>query len=286
MADQKQHSLSQVYLKQFAYKDNGNRWKVSIYSLGNPITDNKFIKSFTAETNIFDITLFGNEAPEVRRHFENKSSVIETYYPSVIRKIEKKGELDEVSRGVLVNYVSNILCRTEKFRHLLELFLQPETRENFFEEISMFSKGDQDLEFLKAINPAFPINKQINLIIGNVMNHLVRIFDSFNMVIVKDFDDRGWFSTDNPVTLDLNNEFDFIIPVKTEVYFPLSKEYCLFMYHPNVMTNNELRKYQHGEIIQATEEMHKWILDKITSNANKFLIFPIELEKTDLREEA
>jgi hypothetical protein len=283
MRDQGQHRISQVYLKHFGFKNKNGHWNISVYEIGNPITSNKFIKSFTRETNVFDVTLFDEEAPEVRRYFENNSNLIEDYYASVIRKIEKNGDLDEMSESILIHYVSNILCRTKKFRSFLEFLIQPPTRGRFFDELLMFSERKEDKEFLEAINPLFPINEQINLMIGNVMNHLVRAFETFNLVIIKDFDDRGWFTTDNPVTLDIGEDYGWIVPPKAEVYFPLSRRYCLFMYNPSVLGENELRNIENGRVIDSSDKMHEFITIKITSSATDYLVYPFEIGKVDLR---
>lgn len=283
MTDQGQHRISQVYLKHFGFKNQNGHWTISVHEIGNPITGKRFIKSFTKETNVFDITLFDDEVPEVRRHFENNSKRIEDYYASVIRKIEKNGSLDEMSESILTHYVSNILCRTKRFRSFLESLIQPPTRGLFFNEILMFSEKSEHREFLESISPSFPINEQINLIIGHVMNHLVRVFETFNLVIVKDFDDRGWLTTDNPVTLDIGEDYGWLVPPKTEVYFPLSRRYCLFMYNGNVSGENELRKIESGKLIDSSDKIHEFITKKITSNATDYLVFPFDMGNVDLR---
>ena len=116
MTDQGQHRISQIYLKQFGFKDVNKRWRISVHEIGNPGVHEKSIKSFTKETNIFDVTLFDDEIPEIRRYFESNSSRLENFYPSVIRKIKKKNEIDNLSRSILFQFVPNLLCRTYRFR--------------------------------------------------------------------------------------------------------------------------------------------------------------------------
>jgi hypothetical protein len=285
--DQGQHRLSRVYLKQFGFEDKNGHWNVSIYELGNPITKNRFIKSFTKEKNIFDVRMLAEDAPEASRYFERNSKLVEDYYPSVIRRLNLKKKVDGVMEGILTTYAANILCRTNRFRSLLLYILESNSKKAFLiDEITMFDPDRKSNYFLKSIHPSISINDHLNIIIGNVMNHLVKTFESFNLVLLKDWNENGWFSCDNPVVLDVGQKQQWLIPINTEIYFPLSRDFCLFMYHPNGQTSNTLRTHDHGTYVDADENLHKTVLDKISSNADKFLILPVEMGGLNLHGQA
>ncbi len=81
MSKQDQHRISQVYLRQFGYKDeNGKKW-ISVWEMGSEYTGRKSIKSFTAEKNIFDLPF--HDLKE-KRKFEELNGDIETFYPKFL----------------------------------------------------------------------------------------------------------------------------------------------------------------------------------------------------------
>jgi hypothetical protein len=121
----------------------------------------------------------------------------------------------------------------------------------------------------------------LNMAIGFLMNHLVRVFRVFDFVILKDYGNRGWFTSDNPVILDKRGNHSWVIPLEAEIYFPLSKDYCLFMFHKeSQLKTNPLRGFNTNKITQCDEVMHKNICDRTLHNENEYLIHPAEIDKT------
>ena len=115
----------------------------------------------------------------------------------------------------------------------------------------------------------------------SLMNHLVQVFRKFQFIILKDFDNRGWFTSDNPVIVDKQNNHSWIVPLETEIYFPLSKDYCLFMFHEDSeIKTNPLRHLTINKISDSDEVTHKSICDRTLHNDNEYLIFPTEIDKT------
>ena len=84
--NQNQHIIPQVYLKQFGYVLN-DQYKVSVLKIGEKFTPQKSIKSFLAQTNIFDIK---SDNPEIVRLFESLNCDIENVYLEVINDLETK----------------------------------------------------------------------------------------------------------------------------------------------------------------------------------------------------
>ncbi len=240
-------------------------------------TDIELIEDFSKEVNIFDLPY---DDFKLRRHFENTSGIIETNYETVIKTLTHQKQLIPRHKDLLCHYVANLICRTKPYRDFYNQLLKNEqTRNKFLNEITMFDEAS--LTELKEALDILKADFQLNIAIGFLMNHLVRIFRAFNFIILKDYDNRGWFTSDNPVILDKQNNHSWIIPIETEIYFPLSKDYCLFMFHKeSEIKTNLLRNCNTNKITQSDEVTHKNICDRTLHNDNEYLIFPAEIGKT------
>lgn len=275
---QKQHKVSQVYLKQFGYKIDEEYW-LSVYKMGNEKTENVLIKNFTTETNIFDLPI---DDFEIKRHFENLSGEVESFYRTVISNLHNQKRLTPKNKDVLNHFVANLLCRTNPFRkYINDLLNDDETRNKLINEITMFSN---DTEENKLVLDHFGKDFQLNLALGTLMNHLVSVFRNFKKVIIKDCDGKGWITTDSPVYLDYQGIYNWIIPLETEIYFPLSKDFCLFMYHPeSEKKDNPLRELWIDKVNKIPFELFEKISMKIGRDFDEYLIFCNHYEPTEMR---
>lgn len=273
---QGQHRVSQVYLKQFGYKKD-DAWMLSVYEIGKKHTSNVKISDFTKEVNIFDLPF---KQPELKRHFENESGKVENKYPTIISNLHNQKRLTPNDKVILDYFVANILCRTNPFRiYIDDLLRTPDTRKKFINEMTMFSKNTQ---YINKFLDLFKIDHQLNLAIGALMSHLVYVFSYFDKVIIKS-PDEGWLTTDNPVYIDKHGHTEWIIPLEAEIYMPLSKDFCLFMFHTNSnKESNPLKKLRLDRINSIDFNTFKEISSKIASNQEKYLIFNTEIEETDL----
>ncbi len=273
---QGQHRISKVYLKQFGFEKNGE-WKISVWRKFLDHTDTELIDTFSKEINVFDLPY---EDFTLRRHFENTSNLIESEYPKVIKTLSNQHQLIPRHKDILCHYVANLICRTKPYRDFFEQLLKNEqTRNKFLTEITMFK--EETLPELKEHLHLLKEEFQLNVAIGSLMNHLVYVFRAFKFIILKDFNNRGWFTSDNPVIIDKQNNYSWVVPVETEIYFPLSKDFCLFMFNKNSeIQDNPLRNFKANKITTTDELTHKTICDRITHNDNHFLIFPTEIENT------
>jgi hypothetical protein len=217
---------------------------------------------------------------KLRRHFENTSNIIEGEYAKVIKTLANQHRLIPRHKDVLCHFVANLICRTKPYRDFFDLLLKNEqTRNKFLAEITMFR--EETLPELKESLEILEKEFQLNVAIGALMNHLVHVFRAFNFIILKDFSNRGWFTSDNPIIVDKQNNHSWIVPVETEIYFPLSKDFCLFMFHKDSeVQNNPLRRLTINKIANPDEVTHKSICDRILHNDNEYLIFPAEIDKT------
>lgn len=113
------------------------------------------------------------------------------------------------------------------------------------------------------------------------MNYLVRVFRAFKFIILKDYNNKGWPTSDNPIILDKQGNSSWIVPIEAKIYLPLSKDFCLFMYNKNSeIHTNPLRNLIVNEINKISEEIYQNICERIMDNKNEYIIFPSEIEKT------
>lgn len=274
---QGQHKVSQVYLKQFGYEKDGDWW-LSVYKAGKNETEIVRISDFTKETNIFDLPI---NNPEIKRSFENYSNKVENRYRTIISNLHNQKRLTPKDKEILNYFVANILCRTNPFRNLInELLKNSNTRDKFITEMSMFS---DDIEETMKLLSLFKINQQINIAIVPLMDHLVYIFRHFKKVIIRECEGRGWLTTDSPVYIDKQGQNKWIIPPESEIYLPLSKDFCLFMYNPkSEIKSNPLRNLKPDRINTVDFETFENITKKIVIDYDEYLIMNKEIEPTDV----
>jgi hypothetical protein len=275
--NQKQHKVSQVYLKHFGYKKNEEFW-LSILEIGKTETENIRVNDFTIETNIFDLPF---EDFEIRRGFENMSNQIENHYNILISNLHNQKQLNSKDTKFLYFFVANILCRTNPFRNFINGLLTDNlTREKFISEISHFSNDKKDIEFVLNY---FEKENQLNIILETIMHYLANVFKHFNKVFIKDFNNIGWLTTDSPVHLDTQGKYGVLIPIESEIYLPLSKDFCLFMYHPSSeIQTNPLRSLKKDKINEIDFDTFDKVTKKITFDYDKYLVFNTEFEPTKI----
>ena len=265
---QKQHRLSQVYLKKFGFQIDGE-WMVSIMELGNRKIQNVKVSEFTAEENIFDLPFTNFDH---KRHFETLSGKLENDYNRLVNNIEYQKALTEKDKDLLNNFIANILCRTTYFRSYIKgLIDDVDTRIFFLKEIMMFKNDGGDTEYLLNILKS---EIHLNLVIGPLMDHMVHILSHFKKVILKSPKGYGWLTTDNPVYIDNKQKHEWILPIEAELYFPISREYCVFLFHKDSKLNsNPLRNLKLDKVNQIDFELFDKLIYNITRNLDKYLIF-------------
>ena len=146
-------------------------------------------------------------------------------------------------------------------------------RERVLEEISNFEKNE--LPLLKLAFTVLKPHEQLPFITGPLANYLITVLRNFKSVILRDFANRGWFTSDNPVCFDFKDNYEMIIPPDAEIYFPLLKDYCLFMYFEKALdTSNPLRNLATNEVHNIDEATHDMIIRKIVDNPSRTIVFP------------
>lgn len=274
---QKQHRISQVYLKQFGYEKD-EKWWVSVYQVGKETTDNILIENFTTETNIFDLPF--NDF-RLKRHFENTSGIIENYYRKVILNLQNQKQLTQKDKDLLCHFVPNLMCRTEPFRTFIySLLKSSDTRDKFLNEITLLTGENKDI---KSQLSELKIEFQLNVAICTLMNHMVTVLRDFQQVVIKDCDNNGWLTTDNPVFMDKKKHFEWIIPIEAEIYFPLSRDFLLFMYNDkSELCENKLRQLKVDKVNEVDFLTFEGIKDKVSMNFKEYMIMPFEFANSDV----
>jgi hypothetical protein len=282
---QKQHRISRVYLKQFGYKKNGV-WFISAWQKAKDYTDNFPIDRFTVEANIFDLPF---EDETIKRHFENMSQKIESQYNKILNTIKNQRRLTPRHQVWLCHYIANFICRSQPSRDYFQFLLDHEVARNYFlEEITMFEPDL--LDELQISFPLIPSEFRLNLAIGNIMNYLVRVLRNFSYVVLEADPKKGWFTSDNPVLIDAqeeisnSSEYLYVIPIESEIYFPLSRVYCLFAFHKDSeKKSNPLRSCTLNSIHKIDDATHDKICKKIGTNSHEFFILNTETAKSFLK---
>jgi len=273
---QLQHRLPKVYLKQFSYRENGRRF-ISVLKKNKNKTEQKDIETFTAETNIFDYSILPDIAE--RRHFEKICNKFETQYPGIIESI-RKGSPTPNNWFILIQFMATLIVRTESNRIFYsDLIAKADTKKKFFDEITIFN---EDLRSdLDIIAWEYGIEETLRPISVMVGEHIAKCLSRFSYVILKAPSPKKWFTSDDPVVIDKQGEYGYLIPIETEIYFPITKDYCLFAYHDkSKIQNHPLRTLENQKIHDCDEVSHAYITMQIINNAHRYTLLPMKLDIT------
>ncbi len=290
-----QHRISKVYWKHFAFdklneRTNKIEGHVCYLNLGNndPVLKTIPIKEFTTETNLFDTSITD---PVHFRYFEELNGKLETHYNNIINALAKNGGLSGKRVDHLAGFAANLFVRQEAIREdfLIPVLRDDGTRRKLFNEITML-KNDANRKLTLAVfeeiekdNPQ--INDYLNAISGEIWYHLYQIFRKFTHVFLKAPKDKYWFSTDNPVYVDNRDSIEaWMIAPQAEIYFPLSKDYLLFMYNHRIQTDNRLRTFPTNKVVEATDELIEHIIHtSIEKSIKRYFVMPKNHEGIDVR---
>jgi hypothetical protein len=272
--NQAQHRTPQVLLKQFGYQKDG-KWYVLLFNKEARKTEEALIEKYNAPTNEFD---YPDDDFDIKRHYEDSAGRVEAMYRTVLNSITHQFQLIPRHEDVLRHLTASLIVRAERPRHFFtEMVANKETRSHFLQEIMMFEKETKLWEIDLALT-AMEKDQYVSLLQGYITNHIVWVLRGFKVIILEDFDGRGWMSADDPVCINAQDNYSWIIPLEAEIYLPLSPKYCAFFFHDNSERNdNPLRKLAANKIHPTDETAHFEITQHIIANAHKTLIIPSTL---------
>lgn len=277
-ANQNQHKVPQVYLKQFGYL-YGEQYKVSVLKLGEKFTRQKSIKSFLAENNIYDID---SEVPEIERLFEQLNCDIETEYLDIISDLENNGTLSEKSYAVLLQLIPNFIARSDSWRSMIYFLLDSDVKTNFLKIICAHRANSfEDLETkdfyrVMADNPADEI---INRALLFFTEYLLRRIGHFEIVILQSQEGKPWFTTDNPVVVENRTKKFEIMTMDSELYFPINPKYLAYLHFAGANDKeNELRALETNKIHLVSDQQNWDLQQLIIRNAHNYMILDGEFK--------
>lgn len=284
--DQGQHRISAVYLRQFGFQKKSGQWKITAFEkskkkhmleIGRRWTSEKSIDSVTVATNEFDLN---GVDPSLRRMLENEFGKIETTYPQIIAELHR-GALTEETVAKLTHFIASLVIRQYSVRQVIDTIIRGQNSRQFLENMCMWFKADRVA--LVALVEATPIDNRLNHACVLAWSHISLTLATFNVVIMKDYDNSGWQTCDEPVLLTYNYTANSILSVDTELFFPLSKDFCLFMYHPkSKYRTHPLRDQPDKTFFQAGKWERHVVSEFAFAFARDYVFFPTEFSFSEL----
>ncbi|QMU26537.1 DUF4238 domain-containing protein [Adhaeribacter radiodurans] len=286
--NQSQHKLPQVYLKQFGYL-KGNQWMVSILEKELTYSKQKSIGSFTTETNVFDID---SEDDRLPRMFETMNADLENLYHEMLDDISKNKFIPDKCWEIIVQLTPNLMVRSDYWRNFVCEILETPNRETFLlSTLSVHAQSVHELQelknryFYKVLSEGEINQSKVNRILLHFLNYIFHHLLTFDLIIIEAPEDKGFFTSDNPVNFKVNREEGQIglYNKNTEIFFPLSKNYLAYFHHKNSSEQNApLRKLKNRGVYKVEEvltedEYTNLIQEEIIKNSDKLIIFPGEV---------
>jgi hypothetical protein len=278
---QKQHRVPQVYLRKFGYQKDG-KWYISVINKINlkkkPLTYDEIpfeqieIADFNCSINEFDYPF---HTFKEKKHYETTSALIEGKYPIVLNSIKNQKQLTKSHEDILRHFTASLICRAKLHRDFFANILSDDkTVDKILEEITMFDIDDKPVS-IKVAFDYLKKEKRLALVQGIITNHIVRVLRSFNSVILVDFNGLAWCTSDNPVYINYNENYSWVLPAEAEIYLPLSPEFCLFMFNPGSTTiKNSLRNLMVNRINTIDKSTFWMITNRLIENTMDTLIVP------------
>lgn len=284
--DQLQHRISQVYLKSWSFKNKKNADAVCILRSGNPITYYRTVKKFTAELNLFDTTLF-EEGQE--RFFDKMCIQAENNFAKVLEALST-GSYDCQTRIYLAEFAANLFVRQEStFKFFKFIATRKPLRKKLFKEIAILdeerAKYIEEIYEEMTMDPDHTLDSKVSAIVAQAWTHFMEVFKRFNHVILKAPQDRHWFTTTNPVMVKQLGWEGWIVGTDAEVYFPISKDYLLYMYFEGSHPENPLTKLVENSLTEVTLDTCDSIFHNIIKKSNPaYFILGEDMGHTDVRD--
>jgi hypothetical protein len=241
LKNQEQHRIPQVYWRQWCFRDSKtNAETLSVLAYGQAVSHYVKVKRFTAVTNLFDTTLF---EPGSERFFDKMCIRTESNYQKVIKALNT-GEYDPQTRIYLTEFVSNIFVRQQWTYDFFTWILERKhIRKKLFREISILDNDNENGLIEKmyeemAIDPEHTMDSKVSAVLVQAWKHFKTAFQRFNHIIVKAPVGRFWNTTDNPVIVHNMGNDGWVAGPECEIYFPISKDFLLYMHVDKVKKEN------------------------------------------------
>lgn len=275
--NQNQHKIPQVYLRKFGYQSPNRQWKVSVKVREEEFVRQKSIKSFLAETNVFE---FDSEDPRLSGIFEKLNCDLETEYSNILNELHQNGKLSNKSNAYLLQILANFIVRADHWREWILNILNSRNKENFLRIIlGHHCKNYEEFKVLHT-QPFFRIlvennaNTIINRVLLYFIDHLMVRIRYYEVTFIQSQANKPWFTTDNPVVVHNRTKRLEILAPESELYLPLSPEFlAYFHFKDSSDKENHLRELETNTIRVANDEDNVSLQRVILANPSNHLIF-------------
>jgi hypothetical protein len=280
---QRQHKIPQVYLKTFAIDGNNNCKQICILAKGDKQTRKKNIKSFDRHENFFDIN---SDDSRIERLFEEMNGLLETHYPKILEELEQNQSLSVKHTSYLMQFAANMIGRSDVWRESIMDTLNSDVKHLFIQHMIAHTFKTKEergkietSELFKGLN-ALSADEGINRMLMFFIGHVLERLWNYEITYFKAHDDKGWFTSDNPVVMDNEPDGIEMLPPDSVLYFPLTPKYLAFIhYKKSKDTTNSFRKYESNKIHEINDEEMDILTKTILSNASNYIICPFYIDR-------
>jgi len=286
MKKQYQHIVPQVYLKGFGFQKSeyGNKWMVSVNNRVKDIWENREIRRFLGEYNLYDLTTnqtVSNRVLETELH-----GGVEGRLNSIIKFLETNDSIPRAIHMDIAETAANFLCRSKLVLGWIKRLLEIKPAD-FWKMISddngILDSKEQGDELFKRLMQ-LPEKDRINNFMLFFMLHVKLILCNTKLTVFKNPDDNLLFTGGNPVVLK-DVGFGELIKSEFESYFALDKNHLAYFYwHPETTDLDSIRGLLINDTIQTLSEEHlKYYCSEYLFPMNdEFIIAPINKSEIGL----
>jgi len=244
---QKQHIVPQVYLREFGFR-RGDQWFISVCKKGDSLKCDKSIESFLRKVNHYDIPVTDINFRRVNESLINHA--FESKYPRLLKELKT----ERLTNDLLIEIIEvalNMLCRTDHLRNSVNDVLLSDENESMVNLITMFLQEDKKNLIRNKIQ-SFPREHHLNALKVFLLDHILEIIkrNKFTVSVIKAPISKYWITSDNPAML-IDAPSDLIFDFNTEIIFPFSKEYLIYIYNPRKV--NKFLQLSNPEIITVAQ---------------------------------
>lgn len=277
---QRQHKIPIVYLKTFAIDRQSNHKKICVLLSGERFSRRKNIESFYRHENLFDID---SADPRIERVFEELNGLLETHYPKILSELETRQSLSVKHTSYLLQFAANLISRSDIWRETILHLLNSNVKSVFIKHmIAHTFETEEEVNNIES-NPLYiklnglPADKSINRILIFFSSHIMERLWHYEITYFKSHEDKGWFTSDNPVVMDNEPDGIEMLPPDSVLYFPLTPEYLAFIHYPESKEKtNPFRKYTPNTVNEVNDEEMDIITKTILRNAGNCVICPFD----------
>ncbi len=280
MADQKQHRIPQVYLRQWAFRNDKNAEVLSVLKSGEDVSHHVTVKRFTAEKNLFDTTLHDEG---FSRFFDKQSQYVESNFPKILQALSQNA-YDGQTRIYLSEFISNLFVRQQTTYDLFKWILPREPlRKKLLNEIAIL-EDDPEQPLIRgvyeemSIDPDHTLDSKVSAIILQAWKHFNQVLQRFTHTVIKVPGEMYLPTSDNPVVVQGMAEDAWLIGPDAEIFFPISKEYLVYMRAKNKPKRSSLATFPEEQVTIASEEVIEDVILNVTVKSKyNFAIVPVDL---------